>query len=51
MDLISMLLGIIIGQACGILIATISLEKAENEVNEKYRIYLEREKDCGVKRI
>ena len=44
MDLISILIGILIGQASGGLISTISLENTEDEVGENYRIYLEKEK-------
>lgn len=32
----------LIGQTCGILISTISLENVENGVNESYEIYLEK---------
>lgn len=44
-DLISILIGILIGQASGILISTISLENVENRVDKNYRIYFEKEKN------
>ena len=50
-DLISILIGILIGQASGILISTISLENAENRVDESYEKYLEKEKRCEKRRV
>ena len=43
-DLISVLIGIVLGQTCGILMSTISLEKAEKRADENYEKYLEKEK-------
>lgn len=43
-DLISILIGILIGQASGILISTITLENIENRVDENYKKYWEKEK-------
>lgn len=31
-----------IGQACGVIISTISLDNAENKLNEDYKKYLEK---------
>ncbi len=43
-DLISLLLGVVIGLACGIVISTIGLENAKNKLNESYEKYLEKER-------